>query len=176
MLLTIAIYLLLLLFVSLLGYRKGIQKFIFAMGAGVGPVFILRWFWWRINAWSQFSAMLSSLVYAISWDLLYAKVPHFTASVQSIVTELNLSPYAFKLICLTTLVSITWLVVTFLTKPDDEQTLDEFYDRSVKLILSAEEPVHSLYQGERLAFDFQRAISRLQEMQSTAYLAKEHRP
>jgi cell division protein ZapE len=36
--------------------------------------------------------------------------------------------------------------------------------------------VDSLYQGERLAFDFQRAISRLQEMQSTAYLAREHRP
>jgi cell division protein ZapE len=54
--------------------------------------------------------------------------------------------------------------------------LDEFYDRNVKLILSAAEPVDSLYQGERLAFDFQRAISRLQEMQSTAYLAREHRP
>lgn len=54
--------------------------------------------------------------------------------------------------------------------------LDEFYDRGVKLIISAAEKPDTLYQGERLAFDFQRAISRLQEMQSTAYLAKEHRP
>ncbi|OOZ37861.1 cell division protein ZapE [Solemya velesiana gill symbiont] len=53
--------------------------------------------------------------------------------------------------------------------------VDEFYDRNVKLIISAAEPPESLYQGERLAFDFQRAVSRLQEMQSTDYLAKGHR-
>jgi len=53
--------------------------------------------------------------------------------------------------------------------------IDEFYDRGVKLIISAAEKPENLYQGERLAFDFQRAVSRLQEMQSTAYLAKEHR-
>ncbi|MCG8425920.1 MAG: AFG1 family ATPase [Chromatiales bacterium] len=63
----------------------------------------------------------------------------------------------------------------------DDQTrrllylIDEFYDRNVKLIISAAAQPESLYQGERLAFDFQRAISRLQEMQSTAYLAQEHR-
>ena len=54
--------------------------------------------------------------------------------------------------------------------------LDEFYDRNVKLILSAEERPETLYQGERLAFDFQRATSRLREMQSTDYLGREHRP
>ena len=54
--------------------------------------------------------------------------------------------------------------------------LDEFYDRKVKLIVSAECAPESLYQGKRLAFDFQRAVSRLQEMQSTDYLATPHRP
>jgi cell division protein ZapE len=54
--------------------------------------------------------------------------------------------------------------------------LDEFYDRNVKLIISAAEPPESLYQGERLAFDFQRAVSRLREMQSAAYLARAHKP
>lgn len=54
--------------------------------------------------------------------------------------------------------------------------VDEFYDRGVKLILSAATTPESLYQGKRLAFDFQRVISRLQEMQSEAYLAKEHKP
>ena len=54
--------------------------------------------------------------------------------------------------------------------------LDEFYDRNVKLVLSAAARPESLYQGERLAFDFQRAASRLREMQSTDYLAREHRP
>jgi cell division protein ZapE len=54
--------------------------------------------------------------------------------------------------------------------------VDEFYDRNVKLILSAERPIDDLYQGERLVFEYQRTRSRLQEMQSHDYLAREHRP
>jgi cell division protein ZapE len=54
--------------------------------------------------------------------------------------------------------------------------VDEFYDRNVKLILSAESPILELYQGNRLIFEFQRTVSRLQEMQSHDYLAREHKP
>lgn len=54
--------------------------------------------------------------------------------------------------------------------------VDEFYDRSVKLIITAETPPESLYRGSRLAFEYQRTLSRLQEMQSVEYLAREHRP
>jgi cell division protein ZapE len=54
--------------------------------------------------------------------------------------------------------------------------IDEFYDRGVKLILSAAAPPGSLYQGKRLTFDFKRVESRLLEMQSKAYLAMEHKP
>ena len=54
--------------------------------------------------------------------------------------------------------------------------VDEFYDRSVKLILSAESPILDLYHGRRLAFEFQRTESRLQEMQSKEYLARQHKP
>lgn len=53
--------------------------------------------------------------------------------------------------------------------------VDEFYDRNVKLILSAERPFISLYESGRLSFEFQRTQSRLQEMQSEAYLAAAHR-
>ena len=53
--------------------------------------------------------------------------------------------------------------------------VDEFYDRSVKLILSAEAPILELYSGGRLEFEFQRTCSRLQEMQSHEYLARSHR-
>ena len=53
--------------------------------------------------------------------------------------------------------------------------IDEFYDHNVKLVLSAEQPIVNLYQGSRLAFEFRRTESRLQEMQSTAYLSREHR-
>ena len=41
-------------------------EFVWAMGAGVGAVLILRWFWWRINAWSELSAMATSLVLAVA--------------------------------------------------------------------------------------------------------------
>lgn len=54
--------------------------------------------------------------------------------------------------------------------------VDEFYDRNVKLILSAEVALTSLYEGERLKFEFQRTESRLTEMQTKEYLAREHRP
>lgn len=54
--------------------------------------------------------------------------------------------------------------------------VDEFYDRNVKLVLSAEVPLFDLYKGDRLSFEFQRTVSRLQEMQSHDYLAREHRP
>lgn len=53
--------------------------------------------------------------------------------------------------------------------------IDEFYDRRVKLVVSAATRPERLYTGERLAFEFQRTCSRLQEMQSHAYLASEHR-
>lgn len=54
--------------------------------------------------------------------------------------------------------------------------VDEFYDRNVKLIVSAAAAIDKLYQGERLRFEYQRTISRLQEMQSYEYLAREHIP
>ncbi len=54
--------------------------------------------------------------------------------------------------------------------------VDEFYDRHVKLVVSAAVPLESLYAGGRLEFEFQRTISRLLEMQSLEYLAREHRP
>ena len=52
--------------------------------------------------------------------------------------------------------------------------VDEFYDRRVKLILSAEVGLDSLYSGKRLAFEFERTASRLVEMQSNDYLALPH--
>ena len=54
--------------------------------------------------------------------------------------------------------------------------VDEFYDRNVKMVISAEVPLLELYTGERLAFEFQRTCSRLQEMQSHEYLARSHKP
>ena len=54
--------------------------------------------------------------------------------------------------------------------------VDEFYDRAVKLLLSAETDIESLYAGGNLSFEFERTLSRLQEMQSRDYLALAHKP
>lgn len=54
--------------------------------------------------------------------------------------------------------------------------VDEFYERNVKLIISAQVPLEELYTGGRLSFEFKRCLSRLQEMQSNDYLATEHLP
>jgi cell division protein ZapE len=70
--------------------------------------------------------------------------------------------------------------IPFLTAGNENQArrfialVDEFYDRRVKLVLSAETSVESLYQGRKLTFEFQRTASRLIEMQSTAYLHAPH--
>ena len=53
--------------------------------------------------------------------------------------------------------------------------IDELYDRGVKVVVSAAAPAASLYHGERLTFEFQRAASRLAEMQTQQYLAGRHR-
>lgn len=71
-------------------------------------------------------------------------------------------------------------VPRFTARIDDQarrfiSLVDEFYDRGVKLILSAAAPLESLYAGERLAFEFERTRSRLLEMQSREYLARLHR-
>lgn len=107
----------------------GLQKFIFSMAAGVGPVFILRWFWWRINAWSQFTAMISSLVLAVGWDLAFQTSDGFRQFIEQQLNIFDLSYYAFKLLSLTILVSASWLLVTFLTKPDDPATLAKFIEQ-----------------------------------------------
>ena len=72
-------------------------------------------------------------------------------------------------------------VPEFLPDRDDQarrfiNLVDEFYDRNVKLVLTAAKPLLELYAGGRLEFEFQRTVSRLQEMQSYEYLAREHRP
>ncbi|WP_237057753.1 cell division protein ZapE [Microbulbifer sediminum] len=54
--------------------------------------------------------------------------------------------------------------------------VDEFYDRCVKVVISAEVPVAELYRGRHLRFEFERTVSRLLEMQSREYLARPHRP
>jgi len=91
---------------------SGAWEFILNTSAGLGGVLILRWYWWRINAWSEISAMIAPLfIYPISQYIFHLQSP------------LSLYPIVLG-------TTIVWVVVTFLTRPVNENKLKEFYDRT----------------------------------------------
>ena len=79
------------------------------IGAGTGLIYLLRWFWWGINAYTEIVAMISSLIIAYYFNFL----SHNLASWQEIVIGALLT-------------TIIWIIATFLTPPDDEETLKNF--------------------------------------------------
>ena len=95
----------------------GAWKFMIAVGAGTGSVFILRWFWWRINAWSEVFAMGASFVVSIL--------------LQSYFKMRNEDPRDFAWIVIITVAcsTVVWLAATFLTEPEKKETLLAFYRR-----------------------------------------------
>jgi solute:Na+ symporter, SSS family len=94
-------------------------KFLLALGAGTGLVLILRWYWWRINAWSEISAMVASFVVSV---IAMRVVPgRFSAG--------DPNADAWVMIVTVALSSIAWLTVTFLTRPEPDATLEAFYRR-----------------------------------------------
>ncbi len=86
-------------------------KFLIQAGAGLGMVLILRWYWWRINAWSEISASLAPMVgyglanYYFEWDF----------------------PNNFLFTVLVT--TVVWVLTTYFTQSESKQTLTRFYDR-----------------------------------------------
>ena len=90
--------------------------FIQLLMVGTSLVVLLRWYWWRINVWSELSAMISSLIIALTLD----NAPMF-ASIH------GPDYYAVRLIITLTLCTAIWLLVTFLTKPVDEKQLEIFF-------------------------------------------------
>jgi Na+/proline symporter len=94
-------------------------KFFLSIGAGVAPVFFLRWFWMRINAWAQLSAMISSCLYAILFDSVYDSYPNILIFSFS-------GCYEVKIVWVTILTTLTWLIVMFVSGKDDEKTLGIF--------------------------------------------------
>lgn len=105
-----------------------LQKFIFSISAGVAPVFLLRWFWWRINAWTQISAMASSLMYTLIFDHLYAVHSGFKRMIDALAHATLLDYYPLKLVVLTFAVVLTWLTTMYCTQPVAQEQLKIFYD------------------------------------------------
>jgi len=119
--------------VLLADIRSGWQA-VLEVGAGTGAVYLLRWYWWRINAWSEISAMATALVMTV---VLRWAAP-FSGS----------NPVVFAKTALTTTVvtSLVWLMVTFVTAPEPENVLLDFY-RSVRPHVSGWQPIARLAPG-----------------------------
>lgn len=91
----------------------GAWKFLIALNAGIGLVQILRWYWWRINAWSEIAAMVTSaIVSAIVFTLPETK-----------------DNFAYQMLIIVPTSTLVWLVATLVTAPVSEERLIAFYQR-----------------------------------------------
>ncbi|HUO52355.1 MAG TPA: Na+:solute symporter, partial [Gemmatimonadaceae bacterium] len=88
-------------------------QLILGIGAGTGLIYLLRWFWWRVNAWSEVAAMASSFLVALGF-FIAKKTGHPVPDAESLIITV-----------VTT--SIVWITVAFLTPPTDRATLVSFY-------------------------------------------------
>jgi Na+/proline symporter len=94
-------------------------RFLIALGAGTGLVLILRWYWWRINAWSEISAMIASLIVSLM-------APQF---VRGMFSEGDPRIDSVVLVITVAASLLVWVTVTMLTKPEDPRILEAFYRR-----------------------------------------------
>jgi solute:Na+ symporter, SSS family len=86
-----------------------------SIGAGTGLIYLLRWFWWRINAWSEVSAMVASFVVSLAF-FIAGKVGHGADTTTVLLTTIAIT-------------TVVWLGVTYCTPPVDDRVLAAFYAR-----------------------------------------------
>ena len=107
-------------------------QYLLMIGAGTGLIYILRWFWWRINAWSEISAMAGAGVFSailIVIDQVYlVRLGQDNISIFGIEMEHALWD-TLKFVLVVLLTTIVWLIVTLSTKPSDEKKLIDFYQK-----------------------------------------------
>jgi Na+/proline symporter len=96
----------------------GAWKLLILTGAGTGGVLLLRWYWWRINAWSEVSAMISAFIVSVAMQTAFG-----FDSAQPVGE-------AWIMIITVAITTVVWLAVTFLTKPESTDTLVSFYRRT----------------------------------------------
>jgi solute:Na+ symporter, SSS family len=95
---------------------SGAWQFLMMLGAGTGLVYILRWYWWRINAWSEVSAMSAALVTSLT--------------LRFFIDTSRPEGFALNLILTTIITTAVWLIVTFATRPEPHEILIAFYRRA----------------------------------------------
>ncbi len=101
-----------------MGSIAGAWKLLIVTGAGTGTVLLLRWYWWRINAWSEVSAMISAFVVSVLMQ-----------TVAGLDSDRPVD-FAWIMIVTVAVTTIVWLAVTFLTAPESRDTLVAFYRRT----------------------------------------------
>ena len=103
--------------------QNALQLFdiILMFGAGTGLIFILRWFWWRINAWSEISAMFVSGIVSV--------LLNFTSLGDYYFGDEGLMPSYAKFPMVVLITTIVWVIVTFLTQPESKEVLQNFYKK-----------------------------------------------
>ena len=87
------------------------------IGAGTGSIFLLRWFWWRVNAYSEITGMIISFLLAIYFQWFHEEI-----------TGQNLKPY-IELLLSISITTISWILITLITKPTDNDKLLSFYKK-----------------------------------------------
>src|SRR5579862_1436669 len=95
----------------------GAWKLLIVTGAGTGTVLILRWYWWRINAWSEVSAMAAAFVVSVTLQTVF----HLDSD--------NPVQFAHLILITVGITTFVWLAATFLTRPESDATLVGFYRR-----------------------------------------------
>ncbi|HTA46100.1 MAG TPA: sodium:solute symporter family protein [Bryobacteraceae bacterium] len=95
----------------------GAWKLLIVTGAGTGAVLILRWYWWRINAWSEVSAMAAAFVVSIVLQTAF----HLDSE--------NPVEFAYLILITVAVTTLVWIAVTFMTAPESDATLIAFYRR-----------------------------------------------
>ena len=96
----------------------GAWKMLLVTGAGTGSVLLLRWYWWRINAWSEVSAMIAAFVTSITLQ----GVLHMDSD--------DPRSFAWIMIITVSITTVVWLAVTFLTPAEPREVLVAFYRRT----------------------------------------------
>jgi len=115
------------------GSIVAVWRVVLTIGAGTGGVYLLRWYWWRINAWSEIAAMATAFVTTMAIESLKL----FSGS-EAVL-------FAKESLVVTAVTSLVWIVVTFLTKPEREEVLVKFY-RQVRPHVAGWQPVARLVQ------------------------------
>ena len=93
-------------------------KILIGLGAGTGLVFILRWYWWRINAWSEISAMAASFVTSIAMHFMGVNA-----------ADTSSADYAIAMLVTVGITTAVWVAVTLATPPEPDAVLEGFYHR-----------------------------------------------